>query len=81
MNGSKVADNYGDFYDDTWDDETNRRHQNGAVNLFPIFVWTGSDSDGTGAAGDELGPRQRSKGGSSKRGEEERLRDRFRMVQ
>ena len=55
LNGSKVADNYGDFYDDTWDDETNRRHENGATNLFPIGVWTGSDADGTGAEGDELG--------------------------
>ena len=55
LNGSKVADNYGDFYDDAWDDETNRRHESGATNLFPIFVWTGSDADGTGAGGDELG--------------------------
>ena len=55
LNGSKVADNYGDFYDDTWDDETNRRHENGATNLYPIGVWTGSGADGTGAEGDELG--------------------------
>ena len=55
LSGSKVADDYGDFYDGTWDDETNRRHENGTLTIFPIDVWTGSNNDGTGADGDELG--------------------------
>ena len=55
LSGSKVADDYGDFYDGTWDDETNRRHENGTLTILPIDVWTGSNNDGTGADGDELG--------------------------
>ena len=38
-----------------WDDETNRRYENGTLTIFPIDVWTGSNNDGTGADGDELG--------------------------
>ena len=55
LSGSKVVDDYGDFYDGTWDDESNRRYENGTLTIFPIDVWTGSDNDGTGADGDELG--------------------------
>ena len=46
LNGNKVADNYGDFYDDSWDDQANPKNEYG--NARPeTFVWTGSDSDGT----------------------------------
>ena len=55
LSGSKVADDYSDFYDNSWDDETNRRYENGTLTIFPIDVWTGSNNDGTGADGDELG--------------------------
>ena len=27
LNGSKVADNYGDLYDGSWDDETNTKNE------------------------------------------------------
>ena len=55
LSGSKVADDYSDFYDNSWDDERNRRYENGTLTIFPIDVWTGSNNDGTGADGDELG--------------------------
>ena len=46
LNGNQVADNYGDFYDDSWDDQANPKNEYG--NARPeTFVWTGSDSDGT----------------------------------
>ena len=48
LNGVKVADNYADFYDGDWDDETNPKNRSGNASS-PIAgrVWTGSDSDGT----------------------------------
>ena len=48
LNGVKVADNYADFYDGDWDDETNPKNRSGN-NSYPATgrVWTGSDSDGT----------------------------------
>ena len=50
LNGAKVADNYGDFYDGGWDDETNPRGANGAAFTFTDpsynYVWTGSHHDG-----------------------------------
>ena len=45
--GSKVADDYEDFYDGSWDDETNVRDANGNLRPVPNGVWTGSASDGT----------------------------------
>ena len=48
LNGSKVADNYGDFYDGGWDDEANPRRANGATQG-PRNVWTGSSNNGTEA--------------------------------
>ena len=52
LNGAKVADNYGDFYDGSWDDEANPRGANGAAITFTSsnnHVWTGSENDGTEA--------------------------------
>ena len=51
LNGNKVADDYQDFYDGTWDDEANPTNRSGNVD-FPTdgVVWTGSDSDGTAAS-------------------------------
>ena len=45
LNGAKVADNYQDFYDGTWDSHspTNELGNGTGVNR----VWTGSNSDGT----------------------------------
>ena len=47
LNGSKVADDYEDFYDGDWDDETNARDQKGQPVSLSGGVWTGSDHDGT----------------------------------
>ena len=46
LNGNKVADNYADFYDATWDDEANRKNELGNNNS-QAFVWTGSAHNGT----------------------------------
>ena len=44
LNGDKVADDYGDFYDGCWDSNS-PRDENG--NSVQGKTWTGSDSDGT----------------------------------
>ena len=46
LNGNKVADDYADFYDDGWDDQTNPKSEHGNA-VSARFVWTGSESDGT----------------------------------
>ena len=47
MLGSRVADDYEDFWDGTWDDETNLRDQQGNLITVSNGVWTGSAADGT----------------------------------
>ena len=49
LNGAKVADNYADFYDGTWDEEAQGRRETGAVvNLSSAWqIWTGSTHQGT----------------------------------
>ena len=53
LNGNKVADNYGDFYDGDWDDNNPRNDSGNSEN--PFFVWTGSASDGTIPSSSYLG--------------------------
>ena len=49
LGGAKVADQYEDFYDETWDDEANRKGESGSdVGLIDL-PFTGSDHDGTEA--------------------------------
>ena len=45
LNGEKIADNYNDFYDGSWD-SVEPRNENGDVLTF-VVVWTGTQSDGT----------------------------------
>ncbi len=48
LNGAKVADNYADFYDGTWDGPPNRSPKNEAGEANPLnSVFTGSNQDGT----------------------------------
>ena len=48
LNGNKVADNYADFFDASWDDETNLKNESGnARSVRGIGVWTGSTDNGT----------------------------------
>ena len=47
LNGSKVADDYEDFYDGSWDDVTSLRNSRGAVVSVTAQPWTGSANDGT----------------------------------
>ncbi|WP_423916327.1 fibronectin type III domain-containing protein [Candidatus Poriferisodalis sp.] len=47
LNGSKVADDYEDFHDGSWDDEANPRGRNGnKVGSNNTLIWTGSNSNG-----------------------------------
>ena len=46
LNGNKLADDYEDFYDGSWDDEANQRNESG-VSLSINFVFTGTNHDGT----------------------------------
>ncbi len=51
LGGAKVADNYQDFYDGSWNEERSARDENGNVFLFgsdaTSAVFTGSNADGT----------------------------------
>ena len=47
LNGSKVADDYEDFYDGSWDDVASPRNSRGAVVSVTSQPWTGSSNDGT----------------------------------
>ena len=61
LNGNKVADQYQDFYDGSWDEEASMRNQSGSSVSAPnpsTGVWTGSAHDGTEGAdsmGDSIG--------------------------
>ena len=48
LGGNRVADDYEDFYDGDWDNETNPTKQDGTA-ATPGRVWTGSDGAGTEA--------------------------------
>ena len=55
LGGNKVADNYRDFYDGSWDEEANDQDRNEVGNTGPDstlaenYPWTGCDHDGTQA--------------------------------
>ena len=65
LNGAKIADNYADFYDGTWDEEAQGRRESGAVaNLSSSWqIWTGSTHQGTELIG--AGNNSRALGGAS----------------
>ena len=54
LKGNKVADDYADFYDGNWDDQTNPKDEGGGAPP-DRDVWTGSSSDGTAHSGDSFG--------------------------
>ena len=47
VNGNKLADGYSDFYDGSWDDETNIKDESGDNRSSPLLIFTGSGNDGT----------------------------------
>ena len=53
LNGNKAADNYGDFYDGSWDDEANDKEEDGTngpdTTMDGNFPWTGCEHNGTEA--------------------------------
>ena len=53
LNGAKVADDYGDFYDGSWDSRAPKAES--GTNSLAIQVWTGSNTDGTKHATEFLG--------------------------
>ena len=59
LNGAKVADEYEDFYDGSWDEEAIDKNQFGFNGLDTSnatnYPWTGCDDDGTEATGMALG--------------------------
>ena len=46
LGGAKLADDYADFYDGSWDDEANLKDESGNAHS-ATYVWTGSNHDGT----------------------------------
>ena len=54
LDGTRVADDYRDFYDGAWDDEAHPIDESGAA-ISPGSIWTGSESDGTKGAHDTHG--------------------------
>ena len=61
LNGTKVSDDYHDFYDGSWDNEANDRDRNEHGNTGPNssllanYPWTGCEQDGTEALFIEAG--------------------------
>ena len=53
LKGNRVADNYADFYDGSWDDEANIKNESGNtglnINQSANRPWTGCEHDGTEA--------------------------------
>ena len=53
LNGNRVANNYADFYDGSWDDEANVKNESGSnglnTNQSANYPWTGCEHDGTEA--------------------------------
>ena len=47
LNGDKAADEYEDFYDETWDEEASMRTEAGTTVAAPAYVLTGSTHEGT----------------------------------
>ena len=47
LGGDKAADDYEDFYDETWDEEASMRDESGTAVTAPSSVFTGSNHDGT----------------------------------
>ena len=58
LGADKIADDYADFYDEDWDDETGVTDESASAYTGltpPRVVWTGSDDDGTVEASAGLG--------------------------
>ena len=60
LGGNRLADDYEDFYDGSWDDEVNATNESGTSRPFDSSTsanrpFTGSDHDGTGDSPNQLG--------------------------
>ncbi len=56
LDGAKVADDYQDFYDGSWDEETSGRNEHGNEFEFgTTSIFTGSNHDGTKSSATQLG--------------------------
>ena len=61
LNGNKAADEYEDFYDGDWDEESSMRDEDGATvtaqpGVASAYVLTGCENDGTKAEGSGVNP-------------------------
>ena len=71
LNGNKVADNYEDFYDGSWNDEINDKNQHGNdgpdTSQSANYPWTGCEHNGTeaflGSDSESLGNTVETRGG------------------
>ena len=64
LGGNKAADEYEDFYDETWDEEASMRDEDGTTVDAPNNVWTGCKHDGTERIGGQDGMTSLGLGGS-----------------
>ena len=63
VDGAKVADNYADFYDNSWDSNA-PRNEKGELISGDVKVWTGCESDGTRGLSTATPPNSRALGGT-----------------
>ena len=71
LGGNKVADDYEDFYDGSWDDETNTKNELGSAWVSSDssnLLFTGCGSDGTSSTNNALGASHVLLGGQTGRG-------------
>ena len=50
LNGGKVANDYADFYDGSWSNQTSPTREDGSAGLASRAIWTGSRNDGFAAS-------------------------------
>ena len=55
LDDEKVADDYADFYDGSWDGDNTGTDEDGTDVAWNVTYWTGSDDNGTGRASRQLG--------------------------
>ena len=55
LDDEKVADDYADFYDGSWDEDDTGTDEDGTDVAWNVTYWTGSEDDGTGRASRQLG--------------------------
>ena len=47
LKGARVANNYADFYDGSWDDEANVKNESGEIRYYYLLIHRADGDDGT----------------------------------